>query len=193
MVEIDVVRGRPLPFNPEDANVKKIVGNSGRPVPEKVNGNHELRNSNQSLASNSSSQLGLNQQSPGYQDDRNQRARAMEQRRFERQDSVGRASVVSAPQLGPSSPGRYVRLSIIRGAKGFGFTIADSQYGQRVKEIIDRQRCRGLQEGDLLVEINGRVVRNIDHSDVVNCLKGCPQNAPSEFVLQRGGNSFLIK
>ena len=95
---------------------------------------------------------------------------------------------MSAP---PLSPGRYVRLTIVRGPKGFGFTIADSQYGQRVKEIFLKDRCRGLQEGDLIVEINSRVVRNLDHGDVVNALKACPQNEAAEFVLQRGGECFV--
>ena len=177
MVEIDIIRGRPLPFNPEDASVKKIVGNSPGRQPEAlpVNGNGTLRTSNQSLSSNSSSQLGPQQQPRGYQGPHGTG-------RLDRQDSIGRASTVSAPP-----PGRYVRLSVVRGPKGFGFTIADSQYGQRVKEIFDRHRCRGLQEGDLIVEINGKVVRKLEHSDVVNALKACRQNEAAEFVLQRGG------
>ena len=181
MVEIDIIRGRPLPFNPEDASVKKIVGNSpGRRLEAlPVNGNSTFRTSNQSLSSNSSDQLGFQQQLRGFQAPR-------DTGRLDRQDSIGRASTVSAPP-----PGRYVRLSVVRGPKGFGFTIADSQYGQRVKEIFDKQRCRGLQEGDLIVEINGRVVRKLEHSDVVNELKACPQNQGAEFVLQRGGECFV--
>ena len=179
MVEIDIIRGRPLPFNPEDASVRKIVGNSpGRQLQAlPVNGNSTLRTSNQSLSSNSSDQVGFQQQSRGFQ----------APGRLDRQDSIGRASTVSAPP-----PGRYVRLTIVRGPKGFMFTIADSQYGQRVKEIFDKQRCRGLQEGDLIVEINGRVVRKLEHAEVVNELKACPQNQAAEFVLQRGGVFFVV-
>lgn len=166
--------------------MRKIVGNTPGRQPEAlpVNGNGALRTSNQSLSSNSSSQLGQQQQQ--------QQPRAHqvinEQRRFDRQDSVGRASIVSAPQM---TPGRYVRVSVVRGPKGFGFTIADSQYGQRVKEIFDTQRCRGLQEGDLIVEINNKVVRNLEHAEVVNSLKSCPQNEAAEFVLQRGGKCMI--
>lgn len=186
-MEIDIVRGRPLPFNPEDVNVKKVVGNSNTRQLEAlpVNGDNTLRRSNQSLISDSSSQLGSQQQQHGYH-----APRAMEQRRFDRQDSVGRASIVSAPAL---SPGRYVRLSVVRGPKGFGFTIADSQYGQRIKEIFDKERCRGLQEGDLIVEINSRVVRNLEHGEVVNELKACAQNTAAEFVLQRGGKTVITR
>ena len=177
LVEIDVIRGRPLPFNPEDASVKKIVGNSPSRQSEAlpVNGNGTFRASNQSLSSNSSDQLNSQQQSRAYNDRR-------DMGRLDRQDSIGRASTVSAPP-----PGRYVRLTVVRGPKGFGFTIADSQYGQRVKDIFDTQRCRGLQEGDLIVEINGRDVKRLGHSDIVNELKACPFNKAAEFVLQRGG------
>ena len=168
--------------------MKKIVGNN---KPEPLNGDVGLKASNQSLISNSSSQPGSYRQGITDEDSRHvEPPRVPDQRRFDRQDSVGRASVASAPQTGPASPGRYVRTSIIRGPKGFGFTIADSQFGQRIKEIFDRNRCRGLQEGDLIVEINNKVVRNIDHSEVVNVLKSCPQNEAAEFVLQRGG-TFL--
>lgn len=44
---------------------------------------------------------------------------------------------------------------------GFGFTIGDSPGGggQRVKQIVDSPRCRGLKEGDLIVEVNKKNVQ----------------------------------
>lgn len=50
---------------------------------------------------------------------------------------------------------------------GFGFTIADSAYGQKVKTILDRPRCKNLQEGDILVDINGINMRHMSHGEVV--------------------------
>jgi len=65
----------------------------------------------------------------------------------------------------------YLTVQITKGAMGFGFTIADSAYGQKVKTILDRPRCKNLQEGDILVDINGINMRIMTHSDVVQvCL-----------------------
>lgn len=76
---------------------------------------------------------------------------------------------------GGSGPGggkvEYLTVQITKGAMGFGFTIADSAYGQKVKTILDRPRCKNLQEGDILVDINGINMRIMTHSDVVQvCL-----------------------
>lgn len=48
--------------------------------------------------------------------------------------------------LGPDTRPEYLTMSIVKGAMGFGFTIADSAYGQKVKKILDRQRCKNLME-----------------------------------------------
>lgn len=79
-----------------------------------------------------------------------------------------------------------VRVSIIKGTLGFGFTIADSACGQRVKKILDRQRCKDLMEGDILLEINGISLQNMSHDDVVQVLKNCPHNSEATICVQRG-------
>ncbi|XP_065367206.1 uncharacterized protein Magi [Calliphora vicina] len=76
-------------------------------------------------------------------------------------------------------------FSIIKGAMGFGFTIADSSYGQKVKKILDRACCNQLQEGDILLEINDIVVRNKSHVDVVQILKDCSKTEPTMVKIQR--------
>ncbi|XP_067928192.1 membrane-associated guanylate kinase, WW and PDZ domain-containing protein 2-like isoform X2 [Watersipora subatra] len=83
--------------------------------------------------------------------------------------------------------GQMFSIEIVRGQSGFGFTIADSQYGQKVKHILDPGRCKTLQEGDILVKIAGTEVRELEHLDVVDVLKSCPQGKPTEIVVQRGG------
>ena len=70
---------------------------------------------------------------------------------------------------------------------GFGFTIADSAYGQKVKQIMDKGRCQTLQEGDILVEINQIKVKDMNHADVVRVLKNCKRDIASQIVIQRGG------
>ena len=69
---------------------------------------------------------------------------------------------------------------------GFGFTIADSAYGQKVKKILDRPRCKTLQEGDVLIEINGKSVRGMSHSEVVQVLKECTRGSEANISIQRG-------
>ena len=78
-------------------------------------------------------------------------------------------------------------MNIVKGDMGFGFTIADSPYGQKVRQILDRDRCRTLNEADILVEINQHKVKDMPHADVVRVLKECALNAESRIVVQRGG------
>ncbi|CAH2060572.1 unnamed protein product, partial [Iphiclides podalirius] len=73
-----------------------------------------------------------------------------------------------------SEPGRELVLTLRRGAAGFGFTIADSVHGQKVKKVLDRSRCAGLREGDLLLQIGDVDVRHAPHQHVVQVLKDCP-------------------
>lgn len=84
-------------------------------------------------------------------------------------------------------------FSIIKGAMGFGFTIADSSYGQKVKKILDRACCNQLQEGDILLEINETVVRNKSHADVVQILKDCSKTEPTLVKIQRPVTSLTAK
>lgn len=79
-----------------------------------------------------------------------------------------------------------VNIAIVKGTLGFGFTIADSACGQRVKKILDRQRCKNLLEGDILMEINNINVQEMSHDDVVQVLKNCPYNEEAVICVQRG-------
>ncbi|KAH1186973.1 hypothetical protein KIL84_019722, partial [Mauremys mutica] len=78
-------------------------------------------------------------------------------------------------------------LTIVKGTQGFGFTIADSPTGQRVKQILDIQGCPGLCEGDLIVEINQQNVQNLSHAEVVDILKECPVGSETSLIIHRGG------
>ncbi|XP_038068865.1 membrane-associated guanylate kinase, WW and PDZ domain-containing protein 2-like isoform X3 [Patiria miniata] len=78
-------------------------------------------------------------------------------------------------------------IQFVKGNQGFGFTVADSPYGQKVKQILASQRCKTLKEGDILVEINEEYIRDLPHNQVVNKLKECPLGVETTIVVQRGG------
>ena len=62
----------------------------------------------------------------------------------------------------------------------------------QVKHILDQGRCKTLQEGDILVRIAGKEVRDMDHLLVVDVLKSCAIGSPTEIVVQRGGELQYI-
>jgi len=77
--------------------------------------------------------------------------------------------------------------TIVKGPKGFGFTIADdSQMNhQKVKQILDRERCCNLLENDILLEINGIDLRSLGHMQVVEVLKECIKGQETIIKLKR--------
>lgn len=81
----------------------------------------------------------------------------------------------------------YLTIPIVKGSMGFGFTIADSAYGQKVKKILDRGRCKNLLEGDILVDINSINVKRMSHTEVVQVLKECAQGQEAIVMVERGG------
>ncbi|XP_037876793.1 membrane-associated guanylate kinase, WW and PDZ domain-containing protein 2 [Bombyx mori] len=97
-------------------------------------------------------------------------------------------SLANEVRAADGEPGREMRVRLRRGAAGFGFTIADSVHGQKVKKVLDRSRCAGLREGDLLLQIGDADVRHASHQHVVQVLKDCPAlHETSLRVWRRGG------
>ncbi|XP_004699222.1 membrane-associated guanylate kinase, WW and PDZ domain-containing protein 3 isoform X2 [Echinops telfairi] len=97
--------------------------------------------------------------------------------------SEQRASMASS---GSSQP-ELVTIPLIKGPKGFGFAIADSPTGQKVKMILDSQWCQGLQKGDIIKEIYHQNVQNLTHLQVVEVLKQFPIGADVPLLILRGG------
>ncbi|XP_022098368.1 membrane-associated guanylate kinase, WW and PDZ domain-containing protein 2-like isoform X2 [Acanthaster planci] len=100
-----------------------------------------------------------------------------------------RGSVSSEhPSESPSSTQPEIHaIQFVKGNQGFGFTVADSPYGQKVKQILAPANCKTLREGDILVEINGEYIRYLPHNQVVHKLKECPLGVETTIVVQRGG------
>ncbi|XP_034719898.1 membrane-associated guanylate kinase, WW and PDZ domain-containing protein 2a isoform X6 [Etheostoma cragini] len=86
-----------------------------------------------------------------------------------------------------ATQGELLTLTMVKGLEGFGFTIADSATGQRVKQVLEPLGCPGLFEGDLIVEINKQNVQGFGHTQVVELLKECAVGAETSLVVQRGG------
>uniref|UniRef100_A0A3Q2Z5L1 Membrane associated guanylate kinase, WW and PDZ domain containing 2a n=1 Tax=Hippocampus comes TaxID=109280 RepID=A0A3Q2Z5L1_HIPCM len=76
-----------------------------------------------------------------------------------------------------ASQGELLTLTLVKGADGFGFTIADGAAGQRVKQVLEPAGCPGVSEGDLIVEINKQAVLGFTHAQVVDLLKECAVGA----------------
>ncbi|XP_043964628.1 membrane-associated guanylate kinase, WW and PDZ domain-containing protein 2a isoform X13 [Gambusia affinis] len=86
-----------------------------------------------------------------------------------------------------ATQGELLTVTMAKGVDGFGFTIADSLTGQRVKQVLEPQGCPGLCEGDLILEINKQAVAGFTHTQVVELLKECAVGAEASLVVQRGG------
>ncbi|XP_064400489.1 uncharacterized protein LOC135346702 isoform X2 [Halichondria panicea] len=79
---------------------------------------------------------------------------------------------------------RHVAV-VIKGPSGFGFALGESEMGPIVKQIMDRPRCAQLQEGDVLVEVNGERVGGYNNSDLVKVLKRYPEKNQATFLVNR--------
>ncbi|KAI4899729.1 hypothetical protein NFI96_013634 [Prochilodus magdalenae] len=99
-------------------------------------------------------------------------------------DSVSMASSSGATAGAQAAP-ELLSLTMTKGSEGFGFTIADSPTGQRVKQVLEPQGCPGLCEGDLIVEINQQGLQGLNHSQVVQILKDCAVGTDATLVVQR--------
>ncbi|XP_073802494.1 membrane-associated guanylate kinase, WW and PDZ domain-containing protein 2a isoform X45 [Danio rerio] len=173
-VTLVLCRGYPLPYDPEDAanTLLSPLGLIDRPL--LVNGRNSYDSYMEYISRTARFvdplQTTMVQPHPG---DTHLDAGPLE-------DSVSMASSGAAG-------GELLTINMVKGADGFGFTIADSNGGQRVKQILEAQGCPGLCEGDLIVEINQQPALTLSHTQVVELLKECPIGTEATLVIQRGG------
>ncbi|XP_054711922.1 membrane-associated guanylate kinase, WW and PDZ domain-containing protein 1-like [Uloborus diversus] len=165
-VVLEVNQGYPLPFDPDDPNTEIVTTNA---VSEDICGNCS-QDSVDSATTRSAKSM----------PDLSSRNSFLTQRH-------GSADLLSTG-YDPARPEKpdFLSVEIVKGKAGFGFTIADSVYGQKVKKILDHSRCQHLQEGDILTEINGRNIRGLPHTEVVQMLKECPTDEAAHISIQRG-------
>ncbi|XP_039298140.1 membrane-associated guanylate kinase, WW and PDZ domain-containing protein 2 [Nilaparvata lugens] len=183
-VKLEVCRGYPLPFDPNDPNTEVVTTVAvGAPDCESIDGqlymDQEMYLKNNKFLDISGADI-TNHSVKSLPD------------LYDGGGGGGGDRPASTDLILDCHP-QFLTMSIVKGAMGFGFTIADSAYGQKVKKILDRQRCKTLMEGDILVEINNINVRNMCHSEVVQVLKDCTRNEEATISVQRGGLRPLKK
>ncbi|XP_041794179.1 membrane-associated guanylate kinase, WW and PDZ domain-containing protein 2-like [Chelmon rostratus] len=107
-------------------------------------------------------------------------------------DNVSMASSGTAGVAGATAQGaELLTVTMVKGTEGFGFTIADSPTGQRVKQVPGSQGASGLIEGDLILEVNQQPVAAAGHGRVVEMLKECPVGAEATLLIQRAGTGHI--
>merc|ERR1740128_122908 len=191
VVGLDVCRGYPLPFDPDDPNTE-IVTTVAVTSPEQGEWANELERQRSTSAdadtANSMPDLWRGQPQGERINNQNRPGSAdllMSDHKLENgiHNGTDTNSEISDMRFNPQD---LVTIPIVKGGMGFGFTIADSAYGQKVKKILDRPRCKNLNEGDILVEINQLSVRTMSHGEVVQVLKDCARGQEAAITIQRG-------
>ncbi|KAL3852402.1 hypothetical protein ACJMK2_016053 [Sinanodonta woodiana] len=189
-VSLQICRGYPLPFDPDDPNTE-IITTVAVSLP------NDTRSSNSPASYSSRENPNMDRHNTSTKSikslpDLAKSASVNQDSFFNQQSGQGNFSNSDTPDVVQSKP-EYFSIKIVRGENGFGFTIAHSPHGQRVKQILDKPRCKDLQEGDVLIEINNIQVHNMSHSEIVSVLKDCPVQEETTIIVQRGGIPPKVK
>ncbi|XP_049341685.1 membrane-associated guanylate kinase, WW and PDZ domain-containing protein 1 isoform X6 [Astyanax mexicanus] len=180
MVQLELCRGYPLPFDPDDPNTSLVTSVAILDKePIIVNGQEAF----------DPPPLGLSQTAPGPAEPRPYSPTAEGPGSAAAMTEGYGSDVVTLASSIATQP-ELITVHMEKGDKGFGFTIADCGSGtcggQKVKQIVDYPRCRGLKEGDILVEVNKRNVQSMSHNQVVDLLSKCPRGSEVTMLVQRG-------
>ncbi|XP_029104157.1 membrane-associated guanylate kinase, WW and PDZ domain-containing protein 1-like isoform X3 [Scleropages formosus] len=181
MVDLELCRGYPLPFDPDDPNTSLVTSVAILDKEPIIVNGQESYDSPSSHGSQTANGAGGVKEPRPYSPSAEV---ASDGSAAYPSDVVTLASsIATQPEL--------ITVHMEKGDKGFGFTIADSPSGggQRVKQIVDYPRCRGLKEGDILVEVNKRNVQSMTHNQVVDLLSKCPRGSEVTMLVQRGAVS----
>uniref|UniRef100_A0A7N8XF21 Membrane-associated guanylate kinase, WW and PDZ domain-containing protein 1 n=1 Tax=Mastacembelus armatus TaxID=205130 RepID=A0A7N8XF21_9TELE len=190
MVNLELCRGYPLPFDPDDPNTSLVTSVAildskdpiivnGQEAPNSYDSpsSHGSQNNNNGSTNGGAPINGLPRpHSPSAE----VASDTSSQHAYPSDVVTLASSIATQPEL--------ITVHMEKGDKGFGFTIADSPGGggQRVKQIVDYPRCRGLKEGDIIVEVNKRNVQSMSHNQVVDLLSKCPKGSEVTMLVQRG-------
>ncbi|XP_055011223.1 membrane-associated guanylate kinase, WW and PDZ domain-containing protein 2-like isoform X3 [Boleophthalmus pectinirostris] len=201
-VTLVLCRGYPLPFDPEDPNA--AAGTSLTPIglehrPLVVNGrsSYDPYLEYLSLSSQLPSQSLAGTPHPGdtHLDGSSLPPTTPGSAVTPHEDTASMGSGGTTAGAGVTvQPAELLTVTMVKGAEGFGFTIADSPTGQRVKQVLEPgtpQGASNLIEGDLILEVNQQPVAAAGHNRVVELLKECPVGAEATLLIQRGGAGHI--
>uniref|UniRef100_A0A087YG97 Membrane associated guanylate kinase, WW and PDZ domain containing 2 n=2 Tax=Poecilia formosa TaxID=48698 RepID=A0A087YG97_POEFO len=204
-VTLVLCRGYPLPFDPEDPNAAASasltpIGLEHRPLVVNGRGSYDPYLEYLSLSSQLPPQA-LAQAGASHPGDTHLDGSSLPpttpgsaSAHTPRDDNVSMASSGAAGVAGATGQGpELLTVTMVKGAEGFGFTIADSPTGQRVKQVLEpgSQGASGLIEGDLILEVNQQPVASAGHGRVVEMLKECPVGAEATLLIQRAGTGHI--
>uniref|UniRef100_A0AAZ3R6S5 Membrane-associated guanylate kinase, WW and PDZ domain-containing protein 1 n=1 Tax=Oncorhynchus tshawytscha TaxID=74940 RepID=A0AAZ3R6S5_ONCTS len=179
IVNLELCRGYPLPFDPDDPNTSLVTSVAiVDKEPIIINGQESYDSPSSHGSQTGGPVNGMRESGPHSPSSAEVASNGSHSYPS---DSVTLASsIATQPEL--------ITVHMEKGDKGFGFTIADSPAGggQRVKQIVDYPRCRGLKEGDIIVEVNKRNVQSMSHNQVVDLLSKCPKGSEVTMLVQRG-------
>uniref|UniRef100_A0A8C6TPK1 Membrane associated guanylate kinase, WW and PDZ domain containing 2b n=1 Tax=Neogobius melanostomus TaxID=47308 RepID=A0A8C6TPK1_9GOBI len=195
-VTLVLCRGYPLPFDPEDPNAATgtsltPIGLEHRPLVVNGRGSYDPYLEYLSLSSQLPSQSLAGTPHPGdtHLDGSSLPPTTPGSAVTPHEDtaSMGSGGTSAVPGV-TVQPAELLTVTMVKGAEGFGFTIADSPTGQRVKQPGAPQGpLSSLMEGDLILEVNQQPVAAAGHNRVVELLKECPVGAEATLLIQRGG------
>jgi C-terminal processing protease CtpA/Prc len=190
LVELTVCRGYPLSIDPNDPNIEIMS------LPAINNNNNNSNNTSNNNSNMQTTTACVDELAASINNSFNN----------QKQQQIAAAASILAAAAAAAAEGsgsdeqqensydeyyceEYEELyaPIVKGPKGFGFTIADdSQMNhQKVKQIIDHERCVNLRENDILLEINGYDLKNLSHNQVVELLKECVKGQETAIKLKR--------
>ncbi|XP_041835639.1 membrane-associated guanylate kinase, WW and PDZ domain-containing protein 1b isoform X8 [Melanotaenia boesemani] len=189
MVNLELCRGYPLPFDPDDPNTSLVTSVAILDKEPIIVNGQEVSNSYNSPSSHGSQSTSNGPSNGGVP--LNGLPRPLSPSTEVASDTssqLGYSSDVVTLASAIATQPELITVHMEKGDKGFGFTIADSPGGggQRVKQIVDYPRCRGLREGDIIVEVNKRNVQSMSHNQVVDLLSKCPKGSEVTMLVQRG-------
>uniref|UniRef100_A0A3B5LKH9 Uncharacterized protein n=1 Tax=Xiphophorus couchianus TaxID=32473 RepID=A0A3B5LKH9_9TELE len=189
MVNLELCRGYPLPFDPDDPNTSLVtsVAILDNKDPIIVNGQEVTSSYDSPSSQGSQSTNGPINGGPPLNGFPRPHSPSTEVA-SDTSSQLGYSSDVVTLASSIATQPELITVHMEKGDKGFGFTIADSLGGggQRVKQIVDYPRCRGLREGDIIVEVNKRNVQSMSHNQVVDMLSKLPKGSEVTMLVQRG-------
>ncbi|XP_051917563.1 membrane-associated guanylate kinase, WW and PDZ domain-containing protein 2-like isoform X3 [Hippocampus zosterae] len=204
-VTLVLCRGYPLPFDPEDPNAAASssmtpIGMEHRPLV--VNGRSsydpylEYLSLSSQLPAQALAQVGTSHPGDTHLDGSSlpPTTPGSSSALTPHEDNVSMASSGTPGVAGATAhAAELLTVIIVKGAEGFGFTIADSPTGQRVKQVLDpgSQAAAGLIEGDLILEVNQQPVAAAGHGRVVEMLKECPIGTEATLLIQRAATGHI--